>query len=61
MREEGFTMAGLAKSNGNTGVWRVDSKERFIKQFNAQVPSKEFKDSCKKAGQLFDGAKKKTG
>lgn len=46
-------MAVLAKPiNKITVVKRQDSRE-FVREFNENKVSKEFLDSCKKAGKLF--------
>lgn len=49
-------MAGLAKSRRDcrTTVIRVANEKEFVKQFNQDIPSKEFFDSCKKAANLFN-------
>ena len=35
-----------------------DNKESFVQKFNSNLPSKEFRESCKKAGELFNVRKK---
>lgn len=52
-------MAGLAMSpkEPRTPVIRVKDKKEFIRQFNDSTPTKEFFESCRKAGELF-GSKK---
>ena len=39
-------------------VLKSDNKESFVQKFNSNLPSKEFKESCKKAGELFNVRKK---
>ena len=48
-------MAGLAMSPRETKVKviRVKDKKEFVKKFNEARPSKEFFESCRKAGELF--------
>ena len=51
--EEGKIMAVLAKPiNKMTIIKEADSKE-FVREFNKNKASKEFLESCKKAGKLF--------
>lgn len=55
-------MAGMAKSpkDARIEVVRVENKKDFIKKFNESKPSGEFFEECRKAGQLFGIAGKKT-
>lgn len=52
-------MARLTKSprECRTTIIRVKDKKEFIKQFNEAKPSKEFFESCRKAGELFGNKK----
>lgn len=50
-------MAVLAKPSNKMVVIRVEDKKKFVENFNNSKPSKEFMESCKKAGRLF-GLKK---
>lgn len=51
--EEGKIMVVLAKPiNKMTIIKEADSKE-FVREFNKNKASKEFLESCKKAGKLF--------
>lgn len=55
--EEREIMAVLAKPiNKMTIIKEADSKE-FVREFNKNKASKEFLESCKKAGKLFDRRK----
>ena len=38
-------------------VIRSKDKDSFVKNFNSNLPNKEFKESCKKAGELFNAGK----
>lgn len=48
-------MAEMAKSpkDNNIVIIKVYNKNQFIQKFNDSKPSKEFFNSCKKAGKLF--------
>ena len=48
-------MAGFAQSpqKNNTIILKVKNKERFIKDANKSIPSKEFLEINKKAGKLI--------
>lgn len=52
-KREGNNMAVLAKPiNSVTVISKKDSPE-FVREFNENKVTKEFLDSCKKAGKLF--------
>ena len=50
-------MAVLAKPINKLAVVKKDESQQFVREFNGNKVTKEFLDSCKKAGKLF--AKKK--
>lgn len=52
-------MAGLAKSPkaNRVSIVKVKSNKEFIRKFNDSKPSREFFESCRRAGDLF-GVKK---
>ena len=41
-------------------VIRSNDKDEFVKKFNSNLPTQEEKDFWKKAGELFENAKKTT-
>lgn len=55
-REE-INMAVLAKPNNKITVIKEKESSNFIREFNDNKVTKEFMNSCKKAGRLF-GQKK---
>lgn len=50
-------MAVLAKPVNKVPVIRGCDKKKFEEVFNNGKPSKEFMESCEKAGRLFAGKK----
>lgn len=50
-------MAVLAKPVNRIPLVKIEKSRNFVCEFNANKVSKEFLDSCKKAGELF-GKKK---
>ena len=40
-------------------VIRKESSRQFLQEFNKNQVTKEFMDSCKKAGELFEGRRRK--
>lgn len=55
-REE-KNMAALAKPINKIAVIKKQESREFVREFNGNKVSKEFLDSCKKAGKLFGGRK----
>lgn len=51
--KEGNAMAVLAKPINKVTVIKEQNSRQFIREFNENKVSKEFLDSCKKAGKLF--------
>lgn len=51
--KEGKDMAVLAKPINKVTVIKEQDSRAFIREFNENKVSKEFLDSCKKAGRLF--------
>ena len=49
-------MGGLAKSHKDcrTNIYNVQDKKDFVAQFNRDFPPKDFFDSYRKAGELFN-------
>lgn len=56
-KKEGKDMTVLAKPINKISVVKCEDSPKFVREFNNNKVSKEFLDSCKKAGELF--AKKK--
>lgn len=54
---EGKSMAALAKPINRIAVIKRQESQEFVREFNGNKVSKEFLDSCKKAGKLFGGRK----
>lgn len=54
---EGKNMAALAKPINRIAVIKRQESQEFVREFNGNKVSKEFLDSCKKAGKLFGGRK----
>ena len=52
-KKEGKYMAVLAKPVNKITVIDEKDSPKFIKEFNKNKVTKEFLDSCKKAGKLF--------
>lgn len=50
-------MAALAKPINRIAVIKRQESQEFVREFNGNKVSKEFLDSCKKAGKLFSGRK----
>ena len=53
-------MAGLAKSTNRMTVLQSKDRATFVKIFNSKIPDKQFMDSCKKAGELFNEPRTQT-
>lgn len=51
--KEGKRMAVLAKPINKIAVIKKQESQEFVRKFNENKVSKEFLDSCKKAGRLF--------
>lgn len=56
-KKEGKDMAVLAKPINRIDVVSKQDSQDFVRKFNKNKVSKEFMDSCKKAGKLFGGKK----
>ncbi len=56
-KKEGEKMAVLAKPINKIAVVRKQESQEFVRDFNKNKVTKEFLDSCKKAGQLFGRTK----
>lgn len=54
IKKGGRNMAVLAKPINKMAVIKNKDSRKFICEFNKNKISKEFLDSCKKAGKLFD-------
>ena len=52
-KKEGKSMAVLAKPINSIAVIKKQESQAFVREFNNNKVSKEFLDSCKKAGKLF--------
>lgn len=52
-QKEGNNMAVLAKPINKVTVIKEQETQNFVREFNNNKVSKEFLDSCKKAGRLF--------
>lgn len=52
-KEEGQEMAVLAKPINRIAVIKEKESQKFVREFNENKVSKDFLDSCKKAGKLF--------
>lgn len=55
--KEGVDMAVLTKPVNKVPVIRGNDKKKFVETFNNSKPSKEFMESCEKAGKLFEQKK----
>lgn len=42
-------------------VIQSNNKESFVAQFNASLPSNDFRESCRKAGELFSSQNQPRG
>lgn len=51
--KEGNNMAVLAKPINKIAVIKEKDSQDFVREFNKNKVTKEFLDSCKKAGRLF--------
>ena len=51
--KEGEGMAVLAKPIDKITVIKKQESQQFVREFNENKVSKEFLESCKKAGKLF--------
>lgn len=51
--KEGKSMAVLAKPINRIAVIKKQDSQEFVREFNENKISKEFLNSCKKAGKLF--------
>ena len=52
-KKEGKDMAVLAKPINRITVIKRQESRGFVREFNGNKVTKEFLDSCKKAGRLF--------
>lgn len=52
-------MAVLAKPVNKVSVIPAKDASSFVREFNQNKVTKEFIQSCEKAGRLFDGKKQK--
>lgn len=52
-KKEGKDMAVLAKPINKISVIKEQDSQKFVQDFNENKVTKEFLDSCKKAGNLF--------
>lgn len=52
-KKEGKNMAVLAKPINRIAVIKKQEFPKFVREFNENKVTKEFLDSCKKAGKLF--------
>lgn len=50
-------MAVLAKPINRIAIVKKQESKEFVREFNENKVTKEFLDSCKKAGKLFDKRK----
>lgn len=55
--KEGADMAVLAKPINRVSMIRKEESRNFVREFNDNRVSKDFLDSCKKAGKLFERKK----
>lgn len=55
----GKYMAVLAKPVNKVSVIPAKDASSFVREFNQNKVTKEFIQSCEKAGRLFDGKKQK--
>ena len=55
--KEGERMAVLAKSSDKISIIKKQESQKFVREFNENKVGKEFLDSCKKAGRLFERKK----
>lgn len=56
-KKEGKKMAVLAKPINRIAVIKKQESTKFVREFNENKVTKEFLDSCKKAGKLFGNRK----
>lgn len=56
-KKEGKNMAVLAKPINRMAVIKEQESPKFVREFNDNKVTKEFLDSCKKAGRLFGKSK----
>ncbi len=52
-KREGNRMVVLAKPINKIAVIKQQDSQEFVREFNKNKVTKEFLDSCKKAGKLF--------
>ena len=52
-KKEGNNMAVLAKPINRIAVIKKQESQVFVREFNENKVTKDFLDSCKKAGKLF--------
>lgn len=52
--KEGMNMAVLAKPIDRMPLIKKEESRNFVREFNNNKVSKDFLDSCKKAGELFE-------
>lgn len=56
-KKEGKSMAVLAKQINRIFVIKKQESQEFVCQFNKNKVTKNFLETCKKAGKLFDKRK----
>lgn len=56
-KKEENDMAVLAKPINRMNVIKEQESSKFVREFNDNKVTKEFLDSCKKAGRLFGKSK----
>lgn len=56
-KKEGNDMAALAKPINRIAVIKKQDSQEFVREFNKNKVTKEFLESCKKAGRLFGKGK----
>ena len=52
-KKEGKNMAVLAKPINRISVIKRQESQEFVREFNQNKVTKDFLESCKKAGKLF--------
>lgn len=56
-KKEGIRMAVLAKPINRMPLVKKEESRNFVREFNDNKVSKDFLNSCKKAGKLFEKRK----
>lgn len=56
-KKEGIRMAVLAKPINRMPLIKKEESRNFVREFNDNKVSKDFLNSCKKAGKLFEKRK----